>query len=170
MSKLEQETLSLDDNPYSSECGIWNFRPRWLQCFVSQKFFLFNYAIIGVIQGMTFSYANVVLSTIEEQFGFKDYEIAWIYSGNEIIQVLCVLLVPFTVRVRKRPLFISMALMATILGLLIMALPHFISHDAFTTSHLDNQRIERGILCSNTSHIQTKSCLEESNIRNKVGT
>ena len=42
------------------------------------------YSLIGVIQGMGFSYLSAVLSTIEKQFGIKSKETAWVFSGNEI--------------------------------------------------------------------------------------
>ena len=71
----------------SVTCGLFGWRPQWLQRFRSKKLYLFLYSVVGIVQGMMFSYLTVVLSTIEKRFGLKSKEAAWIYSGNEISQV-----------------------------------------------------------------------------------
>ena len=68
----------------STTCGLWVWRPKWLQKFARKEVYTLVYSLIGIIQGMGFSYLTAVLSTIEKQFGIKSKETAWVFSGNEI--------------------------------------------------------------------------------------
>ncbi len=55
---------------------------------------------------------------------------AYIYSGNEISQICFVVFLPLVGRVKRRPLFMGMALCLSAFGLLLMALPFFTSTSA----------------------------------------
>ena len=55
-----------------------------MQKFARKEVYTLVYSLIGIIQGMGFSYLTAVLSTIEKQFGIKSKETAWVFSGNEI--------------------------------------------------------------------------------------
>jgi len=83
------------------------------------------YSLTGILQGMTFSYLAVVLSTIEKRFGLKSKEAAWVYSGNEISQICFIVFMPFVGRVKKRPVFMAIATVLAALGLFVISLPHF---------------------------------------------
>ena len=72
------------DRKISTTCGLWVWRPKWLQKFARKEVYTLVYSLIGIIQGMGFSYLTAVLSTIEKQFGIKSKETAWVFSGNEI--------------------------------------------------------------------------------------
>ena len=52
-------------------CGLFNWRPKSLQKFVTYKYYVLVYVFISIAQSMVFSYLTVVLSTIEKQFGLK---------------------------------------------------------------------------------------------------
>jgi MFS family permease len=106
----------------------------------SPKLYLALYAFIGVLQGMTFSYLSVVLSTIEKRFGLQSKEAAWIYSGNEISQIFFIVFLPFVGRVKRRPLFISMGIMLSAIGSIVIAMPNFTGDQSYlleraATSH-----------------------------------
>ena len=106
-------------------CGLFSWRPAWLQKFLSHKLFILLFTLLGVSQSMIFSYLSVVLSTIEKQFGVKSAEIAWIYSGNEISQIFFVLFLPFIGRTKRRPLWIGLASIISGCGMLLIAMPYF---------------------------------------------
>ena len=105
-------------------CGLFSWRPSWLQKFLSHKLFVFVYVLMGVSQSMVFSYLTVVLSTIEKQFGVKSTEIAWIYSGNEISQICFIIFLPFVGRAKKRPLLMGLASIASACGMFLIAMPY----------------------------------------------
>ena len=68
----------------TTTCGLASWRPGWLQRFARKEYYALVYSLIGITQGMAFSYLSTVLSTIEKQFGIKSKETAWVFSGNEI--------------------------------------------------------------------------------------
>ena len=68
-----------------------------------------------------------MLSNVEKRFGLASKEVAWVYSGNEISQIALVFFLPLIGQVRKRPLWLGVSNCAAAVGILIIALPHFIS-------------------------------------------
>ena len=116
---------SYDSNDIrETTCGLFSWRPSWLQKFLSHKLFVLVYVLMGVSQSMVFSYLTVVLSTIEKQFGVKSTEIAWIYSGNEISQICFIIFLPFVGRAKRRPLLMGLASMASACGMFLIAMPY----------------------------------------------
>ncbi len=55
----------------TTTCGLFGWRPRWLQRFVTPKAFIALLSIIGLLGTIIFSYLTVVLSTIERRFGLQ---------------------------------------------------------------------------------------------------
>ena len=84
------------------------------------------YSVLGIVQGMGFSYLSSVLSTIEKQFGIKSKETAWVFSGNEISQIFFIFALPFLGMIRKRALWTSIAMLWTSLGLFLCASPFLV--------------------------------------------
>ncbi len=118
------------DETHDTSCGLFSWRPPWLQRFANHRFYLGLYSIVGVIMGIIYSYVTVVLSTVEKQFGIRSKEAAWIYSGNEFSQIFFIVFLPLVGKVKRRPLFMGMALALSTFGLMLMALPHFTSNSA----------------------------------------
>lgn len=52
-------------------CGIWLFKPKWLQVFASKKMYVFIYGLLGLNQFMLSSYFNGTLTTMEKRFKFS---------------------------------------------------------------------------------------------------
>lgn len=52
-------------------CGIWFFKPKWLQIFASKKVYVFVYGLLGLNQFMLSSYFNGTLTTMEKRFKFS---------------------------------------------------------------------------------------------------
>ena len=112
------------DDIHATSCGLFSWRPYWLQKYLSHKLFVFVYVLLGVSQSMVFSYLTVVLSTIEKQFGVKSTEIAFVYSGNEISQICFILFLPFVGRAKRRPLLMGLASMISACGMFLIAMPY----------------------------------------------
>ena len=107
-------------------CGVASWRPAFLQPLASKKIYMLIYGSLGIIQGMFFTYLSATLSTLERQFGIKSKEAAYIMSGNEFSQILFVFVMPFIVKVKKRPFWTAMGLFCSALGCFMMAIPHWI--------------------------------------------
>lgn len=52
-------------------CGMWLFKPRWLQIFASKKVYVLAYGLLGLNQFMLSSYFNGTLTTMEKRFKFS---------------------------------------------------------------------------------------------------
>lgn len=76
---------------------------------------------------MQYTYLSSMLTTFEKIFGIKAQQTAYLMSGNEVAQVLFLFFLPLTMKVKKRPLWCSIGMIITALGLYMMSLPHFIS-------------------------------------------
>jgi hypothetical protein len=83
------------------------------------------YMILSGTQTIILSYLTVVLSTVEKEFGLQSKEAAWVYSGNEISQILFIVFLPFVGRAKRRPLLIGIAGVVSAIGMLLIAVPHF---------------------------------------------
>ena len=112
-------------------CGIGYFRPQYLQKFASKKPYVFIYGCIGIIQSMMGTYLGAMLSTLERRFGIKSKESAYLLSGNEITQILFLFILPFVIKVKRRPLWMAVALFISGLGCIMMGLPYLITEHQF---------------------------------------
>ena len=81
--------------------------------------------ILSGTQTIILSYLSVVLSTVEKEFGLQSKEAAWVYSGNEISQILFIVFLPFDGRAKNRPLLIGIAGVISAIGMILIAVPHF---------------------------------------------
>lgn len=73
---MKDKTLDYpaDEN---TDCGVWLFKPKWLQIFASKKVYVFVYGLLGLNQLMLSSYFNGTLTTMEKRFKFSSQ-----MSGN----------------------------------------------------------------------------------------
>lgn len=131
----------------TTSCGLFNWRPQWLQCFATKQAYVIFYVIIGVIQGMSFTYLSSVLSTVERQFGIKSKEAAWIFSGNEISQIFLVFLLPFLNRIKRRTLWTSIATVIGGFGILLCSAPFFWTDKAKYEGGWTQSGVKEGQLC-----------------------
>lgn len=138
-------------------CGLGPWRPKFMQRFASRKMYIFVYSLLGVIQGMGFTYLSSVLSTIEKQFGIKSQEAAWIFSGNEISQIFFILVLPFLPRIKKRTLWTSIAMMLSALGFFLCATPFFAKDKELYRNGWEVQQTTASGLCL-PDEGDTKTC------------
>jgi len=112
----------------STLCGLFNWRPKFLQPLATQKAYLLVYSLLGIIQGMSSSYLSSCLSTIEKQFGVTSSDAAWTFSGNEVCQILFIFLLPFLSKIKKRTKWTSITLVVSAIGMLMCALPFLLKN------------------------------------------
>ena len=77
-----------EDDPRLTSCGLGSWRPQWLQMFASPVFFMINFALIGVIQGMTGTYFVGSMSTLEKRFAFDSKISGFILIADNLSQML----------------------------------------------------------------------------------
>ncbi len=86
-TKNEKES-ELEDETTDTSCGIGSWRPQWLQVFASPVFFLINFALIGIIQGMTGTYFVGSMSTLEKRYAFDSKISGFILVADNFSQML----------------------------------------------------------------------------------
>ena len=79
---------------------------------------------VGTFICMVFK-ANTPNSRSREHF-FSCHKVLLVFSGNEISQILFLFVMPFVIKVKKRPLWTAIGVCCTGLGCIIMAIPHFL--------------------------------------------
>ena len=97
------------ESPHNPDirCGVAYFRPQWLQRFANPKAYLAVHCIISLFQAMIFSYMAGILSTIEKAFGLRSEYSAFVMSGNELSQILLILVIPCINQAQRRPLWVG---------------------------------------------------------------
>ena len=108
-------------------CGIGCFRPRFLQKLASKKLYVCIYGCLGIIQSMMGTYLGAMLSTFEKRFGITSNESAYLISGNEITHAIFFLILPFAIKVKRRPLWMALALFISGFGCIMMGMPYFLT-------------------------------------------
>ena len=121
---METKIDQISDQTSNSR-SLHSWKPPWLQKLLSFKMFVLLYMILSGTQTIILSYLSVVLSTVEKEFGLQSKEAAWVYSGNEIAQVLFIFFLPFVGTAKRRPLFIGVAATISVIGMFLIAVPHF---------------------------------------------
>lgn len=52
-------------------CGIWLYKPKWLQFFASKKAYVLVYGLLGLNELMLIAYFSGTLTTMEKRFKFS---------------------------------------------------------------------------------------------------
>lgn len=107
------------------DCGFYGFYPRWLRNRATSKLFIVVYGLLGTIQAMSFIYVVVTLTTLEKRFKIPSRTTGIILSGNEISQVLSLILIYYGGS-GHRPRWIAVGVGFSAASCLVLALPHFI--------------------------------------------
>ncbi|KAL6263714.1 hypothetical protein P5V15_003800 [Pogonomyrmex californicus] len=109
----------------SKDCGICGIYPRWLRNRATPRNFIAVYGLLGTVQAMSFIYIVVTLTTLEKRFKIPSRTTGIILSGNEISQILSLILTYYGGS-SHRPRWIAVGVGLSALSCLVLALPHFI--------------------------------------------
>jgi hypothetical protein len=146
----------MEEEGGTTSCGLGSWRPSWLQSLASRQAYTAIYSLLGIVQGMGFSYLSAVLSTIEKQFGIRSKETAGVFSGNEISQICFIFALPFLSKIHRRTLWTSVAMVLTAFGLFLCASPFFAKDK---TAYDDGWNISgQEKLCTGGGKLPSKEC------------
>lgn len=109
----------------SKGCGICGIYPKWLRDRATPKNFIAVYGLLGTVQAMAFIYIVVTLTTLEKRFKIPSRTTGLILSGNEISQILSLILTYYGGS-GHRPRWIAVGVGLSALSCLVLALPHFL--------------------------------------------
>ncbi|XP_071044551.1 solute carrier organic anion transporter family member 74D [Parasteatoda tepidariorum] len=125
-----------------TDCGMWSFRPRWLQFFANKKAFLVVFCLTSVLQGMYYTYFVSVLTTIEKLFQIQSKTTGIIMSATEIGQIGGALLLTYYGGQGHRPKWIACGMLVFAAASILCSTPHFLfgSGEDFTLSAFGNDQ------------------------------
>ncbi|CAL1679963.1 unnamed protein product [Lasius platythorax] len=109
----------------SKDCGICGIYPKWLRNRATPRNFIAVYGLLGTVQAMAFIYIVVTLTTLEKRFKIPSRTTGLILSGNEISQILSLILTYYGGS-SHRPRWIAVGVGLSALSCIVLALPHFI--------------------------------------------
>ena len=116
------------------------------------------FSLLGAVQGMSYTYLSSVLTTIEKQFGIKSQEAAWIFSGNEISQIVFILVLPFLRKLKKRILWTSVALMVSAVGIFLCAIPYLVKDKSLYEGGWRSHSVSSRELCGVLGTVEDPHC------------
>ncbi|KAG7172323.1 Solute carrier organic anion transporter family member 74D-like 3 [Homarus americanus] len=109
-----------------TKCGIGSFKPQWLQCMAKKEVYMIVFSVVGLTQGIFFTYMVSVLSTIEKRFKFTSKETGTILSGNDVSQIILSIVLGYYGTFGHRPRWVGMGVFFAALSGFAAALPHFL--------------------------------------------
>nr|XP_012137032.1 PREDICTED: solute carrier organic anion transporter family member 5A1-like [Megachile rotundata] len=133
----------------SKGCGIFGIYPSWLRDRATPKNFIAVYGLLGTVQAMAFIYIVVTLTTLEKRFKIPSRTTGLILSGNEISQILSLILIYYGGS-GHRPRWIAVGVGLSAISCLILALPHFLYGPGRDALALTKEYLDQTLLNSST--------------------
>ncbi|KAK3879849.1 hypothetical protein Pcinc_015613 [Petrolisthes cinctipes] len=126
VTKAEMQLMFTPKEIEDTRCGIGSCSPGWLQWFATKEVYMLVYSLVGVTQGMFFTYSVSVISTIEKRFKLTSKETGLLLTGNDISQVLLAIFLSYYATFGHRPRWLGVGALLTAASCLTAALPHLI--------------------------------------------
>lgn len=133
----------------SKGCGICGIYPKWLRNRATPRTFIVVYGLLGTVQSMAFIYIIVTLTTLEKRFKIPSRTTGLILSGNEISQILSLILTYYGGS-SHRPRWIAVGVGFSALSCLVLALPHFIYGPGKDALALTKEYLDQTLLNTTT--------------------
>ncbi|KAH9381026.1 hypothetical protein HPB48_008240 [Haemaphysalis longicornis] len=112
-------------------CGVFDYRPQWMQRFAKTGYFLVCFIVYGIFQGALKAYLNGCITTLEKKFGLTGRTFSVILIADNLSSLPACLLIGHFARKVSRPKLIAFAVWMSVLGCLLAALPYFIYGPGF---------------------------------------
>ncbi|XP_043271087.1 solute carrier organic anion transporter family member 74D isoform X2 [Venturia canescens] len=135
-------------------CGLCGIYPKWLSSRATTKMFLLVYGILGMVQAMAFIYIVVTLTTLEKRFKIPSQTTGIILSGNEISQILSLILIYYGGS-GHRPRWLATGVGLSAVSCFVLALPHAIYGPGKDALALTQEYLDRSILNDTESKVNT---------------
>nr|XP_033340984.1 solute carrier organic anion transporter family member 74D [Megalopta genalis]XP_033340986.1 solute carrier organic anion transporter family member 74D [Megalopta genalis] len=133
----------------TKDCGICGIYPRWLRDRATSRNFIAVYGLLGTVQAMAFIYIVVTLTTLEKRFKIPSRTTGLILSGNEISQILSLILTYYGGS-GHRPRWIAIGVGLSAFSCLVLALPHFLFGPGRDAMALTKEHLDRTLLNTST--------------------
>ncbi|XP_063868487.1 solute carrier organic anion transporter family member 74D-like [Scylla paramamosain] len=123
----EARGLIFTEEDYAeTRCGFGSFSPPWLQVLARKEVYLAVYCMVGLVQGMFFSYMVSVISTLEKRFKLTSKQTGTILCGNDISQVILAMVLGYYGNYGNRPRWVGVGVLCAAISCFLAALPHLL--------------------------------------------
>ncbi|KAG1664053.1 Solute carrier organic anion transporter family member 4C1 [Nymphon striatum] len=122
----DPEDDSLSSISEDEKCGIWCWKPEFLQCFSRPIVFLIVFCFIGLIQGAFFTYFVGVITTVEKRYAFKSKVTGIISIADNLSPVIISLLVGYFGGAGHRTRWVAFGTLIAAFSAFISSLPYFL--------------------------------------------
>ncbi|CAL8072089.1 unnamed protein product [Orchesella dallaii] len=113
-----------EENHKDMRCGLGCFSPEWIQSYATKRVFMVVFTLLGVIQGMTWSYFTATITTLEKRFKISSQTAGIVMTGNEISQILFSVFISYFGGKGHRPRWISVGVLFSAISCYVLASPH----------------------------------------------
>ncbi|XP_050026644.2 solute carrier organic anion transporter family member 74D-like [Dermacentor andersoni] len=138
-------------------CGIFGYRPPWLQRFAKAYYFLLFYTLFGIFQGALKAYLNGCISTLEKKFGLTGKTFGVILIADNISALFASLLIGYYATKISRPKIIAFGVWVSVLGCFCSVLPYIIYGPGFINQGGPTSGAKSDV-ASHNSRAQLKFC------------
>ena len=114
------------DDHLDYSCGLFAFRPKWLQRLARKQIFLLIFCLTSVLQGMYFTYIVSVITTIEKLYHLPSRTTGFIIASVEIGQISGSLTLAYFGGKSHRPRWIGFGILLFAFANLLCSSPHFL--------------------------------------------
>lgn len=128
-SRLNNSSLITGHRPVEDldySCGLFSFRPNWLQRLARKQIFLLIFCLTSVFQGMYFTYIVSVITTIEKLYRLPSRTTGFIISSVEIGQISGSLTLAYFGGKSHRPRWIGFGILLFAFANILCSSPHFL--------------------------------------------
>ncbi|XP_050421876.1 solute carrier organic anion transporter family member 74D-like [Adelges cooleyi] len=109
-----------------TSCGLWIFKPKWLQVFASKKAYVIMYGLLGFNQCILSSYFNGTLTTMEKRFKYSSQMSGIISSTWDLFSLMSFMVVSHIGGKGHRARWLAYGSMLVGISCFIRLVPHLI--------------------------------------------
>ncbi|KAG1714633.1 Solute carrier organic anion transporter family member 4A1 [Nymphon striatum] len=144
----------IDNNASEEEavkCGMFGFRPKWLQKLAHPVTFLITFCCLSLVQGAYWTYFIGVITTIEKRYAFESKTTGLILIADNLSPILTSFVIGFFGGRGNRPLWLGVGMLISGISALLSAMPYWIyGPPSFPVGGLNGNTEEAFQLCSPT--------------------
>ncbi|XP_022653533.1 solute carrier organic anion transporter family member 2B1-like isoform X3 [Varroa jacobsoni] len=112
------------EKPEDFLCGVFSWRPEWLQQFMKPIYFTFVYLLFGIFQGAMKTGLNSSMTTLERKFGMSGTMISTVLIMDNITGTIASLVIGYYATKVSRPRILVFGVWLSIMACVFFVAPH----------------------------------------------
>ena len=116
-----------EEMPIDSSCGLFGWRPTWLQMFKTPRWFVFILFLVFFLKGAPTAYYLTLDDVIRTNFGMSSEQFQWVISVQELGIIPIIVFFPLISFIPKKPVCLMLAAWVMAMGLLLCTISKFMT-------------------------------------------